>query len=74
MGQPHGPPGQKRVEHAGEGLHRRRDGNFIITAAKMTGHGPRIIQAHLRRVGRRHHHRLHPLGSQGIDGNAQHQG
>ena len=57
---------ERRLEHA-------LDGQHAVVHAERLRLLLRIIDAHLRGVARGHHHRLHALRPEGIDGDRQRQ-
>ena len=68
-----GQTGEFRGQHRGKGLHRRFNRHFRVMHAQPLYHFTGIIEADLRCVGRRHHHRANPFRTQGIDGHTERQ-
>ena len=64
---------ESRRQHGGELVHRRRNGNLVVLHAEPAHHVARVVEAHLRGPGRRHHHAAHPLGTQRVDRDGQRQ-
>jgi hypothetical protein len=68
-----GPAGKLRRQRGLEGLELGHDGDLVVAHAQALRHLARVDPADVGRVGRRHHHRAHPVGAQRIHRNRQHQ-
>ena len=68
-----GRPRNSSASEVVKGLEHRRDRDLVVAHAQARRHVARIDPGDVGRVGRRHHHRTHPISAQGVDRDRQHQ-